>query len=101
VGEITTATRTSHVTSMSYGLATSQVTTSMVTMHHLVGSAEIGRMLGVSRQRVQQLVNRDDFPRPDAVLEMGKVWKRTEVETWARDHGRPVAEAAEGERGDE
>jgi hypothetical protein len=32
---------------------------------------------------------------------MGKVWKRTEVETWARDHGRPVAEAAEGERGDE
>ena len=64
----------------------------MVTMHHLVGSAEIGRMLGVSRQRVHQLINRDDFPRPDAILEMGKVWKRSEVETWARKRGRTVAE---------
>lgn len=61
-----------------------------MTMHHLVGSAEIGRMLGVSRQRVQQLINRDDFPAPDAVLEMGKVWKRAEVEKWADGHGRPV-----------
>jgi predicted DNA-binding transcriptional regulator AlpA len=48
-------------------------------------------MLGVSRQRVQQLVSRDDFPRPDVVLEMGKVWKRSDVEAWARDQGRLVA----------
>lgn len=60
-------------------------------VHHLVGSAEIGRMLGVSRQRVQQLVNRDDFPAPEVALDMGKVWSREAVETWARDHGRLLA----------
>jgi predicted DNA-binding transcriptional regulator AlpA len=61
-------------------------------MHHLVGAAEIGRMLGVSRQRVQQLIRRDGFPEPEAVLDMGKVWKRADVEEWARDHGRQVNE---------
>jgi predicted DNA-binding transcriptional regulator AlpA len=62
-------------------------------MHHLVGSAEIGRMLGgVSRQRVQQLVNREDFPAPEAALDMGKVWKREDVEAWARSHGRLLAD---------
>jgi predicted DNA-binding transcriptional regulator AlpA len=68
----------------------SQVTTSMVTMHHLVGAAEIGRMLGVSRQRVQQLVSREGFPEPEAVLEMGKVWKRSDIEDWARSQGRQL-----------
>lgn len=64
----------------------------MVTVvHHLVGSAEIGRMLGVSRQRVQQIVNRKDFPAPEVTLEMGKVWKRSEIVAWARTHDRPIA----------
>jgi predicted DNA-binding transcriptional regulator AlpA len=57
-------------------------------VHHLVGSAEIGRMLGVSRQRVQQLISRDDFPQPEVVLDMGKVWQRADVEAWAKAHGR-------------
>lgn len=73
----------------------------MVTMfaavHHLVGSAEIGRMLGVSRQRVQQLISQPDFPRPEVTLEMGKVWTRADVVAWARGHGRAVADADEGE----
>lgn len=47
-------------------------------------------MLGVGRQRVQQLVNGGDFPKPEVTLEMGKVWKREDVEKWARDHGRPI-----------
>jgi predicted DNA-binding transcriptional regulator AlpA len=47
---------------------------------------------GVSRQRVQQIVNRGDFPAPEADLDMGKVWKREDVEQWARDHGRAVAD---------
>jgi predicted DNA-binding transcriptional regulator AlpA len=60
-------------------------------VHHIVGSAEIGRMLGgLSRQRIQQLVNRPDFPKPEAELEMGKVWKREDVEAWARATGRTV-----------
>jgi predicted DNA-binding transcriptional regulator AlpA len=71
-------------------VGTSQVTTMIVAMHHLVGAAEIGRLLGVSRQRVQQLVSRDGFPKPEAVLEMGKVWKRSDVEAWARSQGRQI-----------
>ena len=64
----------------------------MVTVvHHLVGAAEIGRMLGVSRQRVQQLVKRKDFPAPEVTLEMGKVWQRSEVVAWARTHDRSIA----------
>jgi predicted DNA-binding transcriptional regulator AlpA len=63
----------------------------VLAVHHLVGAAEIGRMLGgVSRQRVQQIIKRDDFPPPDVVLDMGKVWKREDVEAWARDHGRTI-----------
>jgi len=68
----------------------------MVTaVHHLVGSAEIGRMLGVSRQRVQQLIKRADFPAPEVTLEMGKVWKRSEVAAWARGHGRDIPDDGE------
>lgn len=67
------------------------MTTMVAVMHHLVGSAEIGRMLGgVSRQRVQQIISRKDFPAPEVQLEMGKVWKRADVEAWARDHGRAI-----------
>jgi predicted DNA-binding transcriptional regulator AlpA len=52
-------------------------------------------MLGVSRQRVQQLINSADFPKPEVALEMGKVWKREGVEAWARDHGRVIADDIE------
>jgi hypothetical protein len=57
--------------------------------HHLVGPAEIGEMLGVTRQRVDQLA-RDDpsFPEPAAVLATGRIWERAVVEAWARETGR-------------
>ena len=55
-------------------------------MHHLMGAAEIGTRLGVSRQRVQQIVSRKDFPKPDAVLGMGKVWLTEDVERWVQEH---------------
>lgn len=57
-------------------------------VHHLVGSAEVARILGVSRQRVQQLIKTEDWPAPEAELEMGKVWKRADILAWARNHGR-------------
>lgn len=59
-------------------------------MNHLVGSHEIGQMLGVSRQRVSQLTARDDFPAPEAELAMGKVWRREDVVKWAQAVGREV-----------
>jgi hypothetical protein len=37
-----------------------------------------------------QLIGSEDSPDPDAVLAMGKVWKRADVLAWARAHGRLV-----------
>jgi Prophage CP4-57 regulatory protein (AlpA). len=78
----------SHMTSMAGKLPTSQVTSSIVTMlgvMELMGAAEIKELLGVSRQRVQQLIRRPDFPKPIASLAMGKVWRREDVLRWARE----------------
>lgn len=52
-------------------------------MHHLVGAAEIAEMLGVSRQRVNQVAKGDyGFPAPEAVLKAGNVWSKEEVVKW-------------------
>ena len=58
-------------------------------MHHLVGVAEIADMLGVSKQRVDQLLRSDSkFPVPEVHLSAGRVWKRSDIEEWAREVGR-------------
>lgn len=55
----------------------------------LVGVAEIAKLLGVSRQRVNQLLHEDDsFPTPVAQIEAGRVWLRPDIEAWARQTGR-------------
>jgi predicted DNA-binding transcriptional regulator AlpA len=59
-------------------------------VHHLVGPHEIATMLGVSRQRVYQLVTRPDFPRPEARLKQGTVWRTEEVQQWAERTGRTI-----------
>jgi predicted DNA-binding transcriptional regulator AlpA len=45
-------------------------------------------MLGVTQQRVHQLVGRKDFPPPIAELAIGQVWDRTAIQEWARATGR-------------
>src|SRR5581483_2409752 len=56
-------------------------------MHHLVGMAEIAEILGVSRQRVAQLIETyKDFPEPEVELTAGRVWSRTAIETWIAAH---------------
>ena len=55
-----------------------------------VGADEIATLLGVSRRRVQQLVNRLDFPTPDIELEMGRIWKTQTIREWAEDRGREL-----------
>ena len=63
--------------------------------HHLVGITEIAEMLGVSRQRANQVSRAyADFPQPEAELSAGRVWKRKAIERWMRAHpvrkpGRP------------
>ena len=50
----------------------------------LMGSTEVAAYLGVSRQRVLQLLAGDKtFPEPVAVLNMGKVWAGAEIREWA------------------
>ena len=62
---------------------------------HLVGITEIAGMLGVSRQRVYQLIDAyPDFPAPQVELSSGKVWSRDDVAAWTSRHpdrrpGRP------------
>lgn len=54
-----------------------------------MGSAEIGIRLGVSRQRVQQLVALADFPQPFEELCMGRIWATADVETWIAENRPP------------
>lgn len=65
----------------------SQVSTSLMSMvlvmgRHLMGSREIELRLGVSRQRINQLTNRPDWPAPYDELAMGKVWRIEDIEAW-------------------
>ena len=62
--------------------------------HHLVGTSEIGAMLGISRQRVDQIVRTDKrFPEPEATIGRGvRVWSRHAIEKWAKATGRTIVE---------
>jgi predicted DNA-binding transcriptional regulator AlpA len=55
----------------------------------LVSVTEIAEMLGISRQRVNQLIQAyEDFPPPEADLAIGRVWLRSAIEEWAKSHPR-------------
>jgi predicted DNA-binding transcriptional regulator AlpA len=55
----------------------------------LVGVAEIATMVGVSRQRIDQIIRTHaDFPPPVAELVAGRIWLRSDVQIWARRRGR-------------
>ena len=54
-----------------------------------MGVHEIAELLSVSRQRVDEITRTDDdFPAPVDTLRSGRVWKRADVEAWARAVGR-------------
>ncbi|GIF03396.1 hypothetical protein Asi03nite_09340 [Actinoplanes siamensis] len=59
-----------------------------------MAAGEIAKRLGLSRQRVQQLAERDDWPEPFDELSMGRVWLISDIETWIRhqraDRVRPA-----------
>jgi predicted DNA-binding transcriptional regulator AlpA len=58
-----------------------------------VSTGEIAQMLGVSRQRVDQLSRQVGFPPVWRDLMTGRVWRDTEIEAWAKtrntSRGRP------------
>lgn len=51
----------------------------------LVSQAEAADLLGLSRQRVTQLVEEGRAPRPAGKLRRGFVWERADVERWAEE----------------
>lgn len=53
----------------------------------LVTGAEIARRLRVSRQRVYQLRQRPDFPKPIGRIGKALVWRWAEVKEWSRARG--------------
>jgi predicted DNA-binding transcriptional regulator AlpA len=54
----------------------------------LVSTVEIAKLLGLSRQRVDQLSRYAEFPAPVANLAIGRVWERADVVDWAKQTGR-------------
>ena len=51
----------------------------------LVGVAEAAEIMGWDRRRVITYVDRGSFPEPVAALASGRVWRREDVERFARD----------------
>nr|MDT0658884.1 helix-turn-helix domain-containing protein [Micromonospora sp. DSM 115978] len=48
----------------------------------IMGAAEIAEYLGVSRQWVEVLTKRRDFPEPAVTLKAGRIWRTEDVEEW-------------------
>ncbi|WP_435206002.1 helix-turn-helix transcriptional regulator [Micromonospora sp. bgisy143] len=67
----------------------------LFTVRHmdLVGAAEIRAMLGgISKQRVYVITSHRNFPEPVADLVQGKVWRKSDVRAWIREHRPELAE---------
>ena len=59
---------------------------SMGTLGDLLKIGEVAALLGLSRQRTQQLMRDPRFPTPDQVDVSGPMWLRTTIESWASKH---------------
>lgn len=58
----------------------------------VVGIREIADVLNLTTQRVDQLARTDPrFPAPAAVLAAGRIWRRADIEQWAKKTGRRLA----------
>jgi predicted DNA-binding transcriptional regulator AlpA len=62
----------------------------------MIGATDVGRVLGVTRQRVYQLAELyADFPSPAATPSRGALWDSSAIRAWAaieRPEGRPTNE---------
>jgi hypothetical protein len=56
-----------------------------------VGVQEVARMLGITRQRVNAIVQtHDDFPDPVSKVAAGRLWRRKDIIEWAEKTGRTL-----------
>lgn len=49
----------------------------------LAGLHEVAEILGVSRQRADQLARQAGFPQPLDEIRAGRIWRRADIERWA------------------
>lgn len=57
----------------------------------LVGTKEVAELLGVTRQRVNRIVQtHQEFPSPVGILAGGRIWNRSDIVEWARRTGRSI-----------
>lgn len=62
---------------------------------HLLAMSEAAALLGMTKQGFAKLLAANaDFPAPTAVLSVGRIWTREDVERWARKHDRTVTAPA-------
>lgn len=54
----------------------------------LVSRVEIAEMLGMSKQRLHQIMKEGGFPEPVEELGIGRIWDRDVIKRWARETGR-------------
>lgn len=50
----------------------------------LASVVEIASMLDVPRRTAERWVNRPDFPAPTDTLAVGRIWRRADVQAWAK-----------------
>ena len=67
-------------------------------MAELAGLAEVAAICGVSKRSALSYTKRPDFPEPLDRLASGPVWRRADVEAWAKAHlplppGRPSTQS--------
>jgi predicted DNA-binding transcriptional regulator AlpA len=67
----------------------------------IVGIAEIAEACGVTKRTAQKYARRADFPEPLGRIAAGPVWRRAEIEAWAKEYlplpvGRPRREGHRG-----
>lgn len=65
------------------------MSTRLAVVDHLIDINGIAELLGVTRQGAYKLVARETtFPAPEVELAAGRIWRRDDVEAWAREAGR-------------
>jgi predicted DNA-binding transcriptional regulator AlpA len=55
-----------------------------VSADELAGVAEVAAICGVAKRAAIRYTHRPDFPRPLDRLASGPIWRRSDVEAWAK-----------------
>lgn len=74
-----------------------------MTSDDLVTGGDIGRRLGVSRERVRQWATGEQYGFPESVARLGaaRVWRWADVEAWYEEYRRAPRKSGRPKKGGE